>query len=36
MIWLLTLSEYNSFIGWELGLDWLGGEVLPALPKVPL
>ncbi len=32
---LLTLSQYNSFVSWELCLDWLRGEVLSALPQVP-
>lgn len=32
----LTLSQNHSFIRWELGLDRLGGEVLSALPQVPL
>lgn len=32
----LTLSQYDSFISWELSLDRLGGQVLPALPQVPL
>lgn len=35
-IYMLTLSQYNSFISWELCLDWLRREVLSALPKVPL
>lgn len=36
MVRFLTLSQYNSFISWELCLDRLGGEVLSALPQVPL
>ena len=36
MIKFLTLSQYNSFISWELCLDRLGGEVLSALPQIPL
>lgn len=36
MVRFLTLSQYNSFISWELCLDWLGGKVLSALPQVPL
>lgn len=32
----LTLSQNDPFIRRELGLDGLGGEVLPALPQVPL
>lgn len=36
MVKLLTLSQYNSFISWELRLNGLGREVLSALPQVPL
>lgn len=36
MVRFLTLSQNNPFISWELGLDGLGGEVLSALPQVPL
>lgn len=32
----LTLSQNNPLISWELGLDGLGGQVLSALPQVPL
>lgn len=33
---LLTFPQNNSLIRWELCLDGLGGEVLSALPQVPL
>lgn len=32
----LTLSQHNSFISWELCLDWLWRKILSALPQVPL
>lgn len=36
MVKFLTLSQNNPLISWELGLDGLGGQVLSALPQVPL
>lgn len=33
---LLTFPQDNPLISRELGLHRLGGEVLPALPQVPL
>lgn len=36
IVGVLTLSQDNSLVRWELCLDGLGGEVLSALPQVPL